>query len=333
LRNITYGEGMRAVMCREAGGPEVLEIRELPDPVAQPGEVVISVAASAVNRADLQQRRGFYPPPQGESEVLGLECAGTIESVGDGAGRWRVGDRVCALLVGGGYADKVAVPAGQVLPVPGNLDLVQAAALPEVVCTVWSNVFMVAALQPGEVLLVHGGGGGIGTMAIQLAHALGAVVATTVGSSDKAARCAALGADLTINYHEEDFAQEVRRHYTGGADVILDNMGAAYLQRNIDALAVEGRLVVIGLQGGASGEIDLRTLLGKRGAVIATGLRSRPVEGKAAIVASVEQNVWPLIRDGEVMPIVHNVVPLGDVRAAHEIVEASSHVGKVVLTT
>ncbi len=324
---------MRAVLCREAGGPEVLEIRELPDPMAQPGQVVISVVASAVNRADLQQRKGFYPPPPGESEVLGLECAGTVESIGDGVDRWQVGDRVCALLVGGGYADKVAVPAGQVLPVPGDLDLVQAAALPEVVCTVWSNVFMVAALQPDEVFLVHGGGGGIGTMAIQLASALGAVVVTTVGSSDKAARCAALGADLTINYREEDFTTKLRRRYPGGADVILDNMGAAYLQRNVDALAVEGRLVVIGLQGGATGEIDLRTLLAKRGAVIATGLRSRPAEGKAAIVASVEENVWPLLRAGQVKPIVHDVIPLDDVRAAHELVEASSHVGKVVLTT
>jgi putative PIG3 family NAD(P)H quinone oxidoreductase len=320
-------------MCRGAGGPEVLEVRELPDPVARPGQVVISVTASAVNRADIQQRKGFYPPPPGESEVLGLECSGTIEAIGDDVERWQVGDRVCALLVGGGYADKVAVPAGQVLPAPDNLDLVQAAALPEVVCTVWSNVFMVAALQPGEVVLVHGGGGGIGTMAIQLAHVLGARVATTVGSPAKAARCQQLGADLAIDYREQDFVEEVRRLDPGGADVILDNMGAAYLRRNVDALATEGRLVVIGLQGGATGELDLRTLLGKRGAVIATGLRSRPLADKAAIVAGVEEHVWPLIREGLVMPVIHETIPLDDIRAAHELVEAGSHVGKVVLTT
>lgn len=324
---------MRAVICREAGGPEVLEVRQLPDPVARAGQVVISVAASAVNRADLQQRKGVYPPPPGESEVLGLECAGTVESVGEGVERWQAGDRVCALLSGGGYADKVAVSAGQVLPVPGNLDLVQAAALPEVVCTVWSNVFMIAALQPHEVMLVHGGGGGIGTMAIQLAHVLGATVATTVGSPEKAARCRELGANLAINYREQDFVEEVRRAHPRGADVILDNMGAAYLARNVDVLATQGRLVVIGLQGGASGELDLRTLLAKRAAVIATGLRSRPAEEKAAIVASVEENVWPLIEDGQVKPIIHATMPLEEVRAAHQLVEASRHVGKVVLTT
>ncbi|MEJ7689656.1 MAG: NAD(P)H-quinone oxidoreductase [Nocardioidaceae bacterium] len=256
---------MRGVVCRESGGPEVLELREFPDPVAGPSTVVIKVAASGVNRADLQQRQGFYPPPPGESDILGLECSGTIEAVGDDVDRWQVGDRVCALLTGGGYADSVVVPAGQVLPVPGSVDLVEAAALPEVVCTVWSNVFMLAALQPGETFLVHGGGGGIGTMAIQLAHALGARVATTVGSEEKAARCRELGADLTINYREQDFVEEVLRLDTDGADVILDNMGASYLGRNVDALATEGRLVVIGLQGGAKGELDLRKLLGKRG--------------------------------------------------------------------
>ena len=324
---------MRGVMCREAGGPEVLELRELPDPVAGPGHVVIAVAASAVNRADLQQRQGFYPPPPGETDVLGLECSGTIESVGEGVQRWHVGDQVCALLVGGGYADRVALPAGQVLPVPHGVDLVSAAALPEVACTVWSNVFMIAALQPGEVFLVHGGGGGIGTMAIQLAHALGARVATTVGSPEKATRCRELGAGLAINYREQDFVDEVRRFDPAGADVILDNMGATYLGRNVDVLATEGRLVVIGLQGGTTGELDLRMLLGKRAAVIATGLRSRPPAGKAAIVASVEDNVWPLVADGAVRPIIHETVPLAEVRRAHELVESGSHVGKVLLTS
>ncbi len=324
---------MRAVLCRAPGGPEVLEVRELPDPTAGPGEVVIDVAASAVNRADLQQRIGVYPPPPGASDVLGMECSGTISQVGSGVERWREGDQVCALLAAGGYADKVAVPAGQVLPVPSGISLVDAAALPEVACTVWSNVFMVAALQPGETFLVHGGGGGIGTMAIQLAHALGATVATTVGSAEKAQRCLDLGADLAINYREQDFVAEVRRLDDSGADVILDHLGAKYLARNVELLATEGRLVVIGLMGGRTAELDLGALLVKRGAVIATALRSRPPEGKAAIVASVEANVWPLVADGTVRPIIHEKVPLDDVRRAHEIVEDSSHVGKVLLTT
>jgi putative PIG3 family NAD(P)H quinone oxidoreductase len=324
---------MRAVMCREPGGPDVLEVRDLPDPEPKPGEVVIDVVASAVNRADLMQREGNYPPPPGASDILGLECAGLVSAVGDDVQRWQVGDRVCALLVAGGYADKVAVPAGQVLPVPDDLDLVQAAALPEVITTVWSNVFMIAALQPDELLLVHGGGGGIGTMAIQLASALGARVATTVGSADKATACLSLGADLAINYKEQDFVDEVHRLDESGADVILDNMGASYLGRNLDALATEGRLVVIGLQGGAKGELDVGKLLRKRGAVIATSLRARPVDEKAAIVASVEANAWPLVADKTVKPIVHASLALDDVRQAHELVGASSHTGKVVLTT
>lgn len=320
-------------MCREAGGPDVLEIRDLPEPEPRPGEVVVDIVASAVNRADLMQRQGHYPPPPGASDILGLECSGTISAIGAGVERWRVDDRVCALLTAGGYADKVAVPAGQVLPVPDDLDLVEAAALPEVLTTVWSNVFMIASLQPDELFLVHGGGGGIGTMAIQLAHSLGARVATTVGTAEKADRCRSLGADLAINYKERDFVDEVRRLDASGADVILDNLGAAYLERNVDVLATEGRLVVIGLQGGAKAELDLGSLLRKRGAVIATSLRARPLEDKAAIVASVEANAWPLIVDKTVRPIVHSMVPLDDVRAAHELVEASGHIGKVVLTT
>jgi putative PIG3 family NAD(P)H quinone oxidoreductase len=320
-------------MCREPGGPEVLEVRDLPDPQPKAGEVVIDVVASAVNRADLMQREGNYPPPPGASDILGLECSGVVSAVGDDVQRWHVGDRVCALLVAGGYADKVAVPAGQVLPVPDDLDLVQAAALPEVITTVWSNVFMIAALQPDELLLVHGGGGGIGTMAIQLASALGARVATTVGSAEKAKTCLSLGADLAINYKEQDFVDEVHRLDESGADVILDNMGAAYLGRNLDALATEGRLVIIGLQGGAKGELDVGKLLRKRGAVIATSLRARPLDEKAAIVASVEANAWPLVVDKTVVPIVHASVALDDVRQAHELVGASSHTGKVVLTT
>ena len=323
---------MRAVLCRGVGGPDVLEVRDIPEPDPRPGEVLIDIVASAVNRADLMQRQGRYPPPAGASDVLGLECAGTISALGAGVERWQVGDRVCALLTAGGYADKVAVPAGQVLAVPADLDLVHAAALPEVISTVWSNVFMIAALQPAELFLVHGGGGGIGTMAIQLASALGARVATTVGSAAKADACRSLGADLAVNYKEQDFVEEVRRFDGSGADVILDNMGAAYLARNVDVLATEGRLVVIGLQGGATGELDLAKLLSKRGAVIATSLRARPTDEKAAIVASVEANAWPLVLDKTVKPVVHTTVALDDVRRAHELVEASGHIGKVVLT-
>jgi putative PIG3 family NAD(P)H quinone oxidoreductase len=324
---------MRAVLCREPGGPEVLEVRDVPDPTAGPGEVVVDVAATAINQADLQQRRGVYPPPPGASDVLGLECSGTISAVGDGVERWQVGDEVCALLVSGGYADKVGVPAGQLLPIPPGVSLVDAAALPEAACTVWSNVFMIAALRPGETFLVHGGGGGIGTMAIQLAHALGAKVATTVGSEEKAETCRRLGADLAVNYREQDFVEEVRRFDESGADVVLDHIGAKYLSRNVDVLATEGRLVMIGMMGGRKAELDLGALMGKRGALIATLLRPRPPEGKAAIVASVEENLWPLVADGTVRPIIHTTVPLSEVSRAHQIVEDSSHVGKVLITT
>jgi putative PIG3 family NAD(P)H quinone oxidoreductase len=323
---------MRAVVSREAGGPDVLEIRNLPDPTVAPNEVVIRVAATAVNRADLMQRQGRYPPPLGASEILGLECAGTVEAVGAEVSRWAPGDEVCALLTAGGYAELVAVPAGQVLPIPAGLALQDAAALPEVAATVWSNVFMIAGLQPDELLLVHGGAGGIGTFAIQLAKALGAQVACTVGSAAKAETCRELGADLAINYREQDFVAAVRRFNADGADVILDNMGAAYLARNVETLANEGRLVVIGLQGGATAELDLRTLLSKRGAVIATALRSRPDAEKASIVASVEENVWPLVADKTVRPVVYRTFPFDDVISAHELVEDSSHIGKVLLT-
>jgi len=324
---------MRAVVVTAPGGPDVLTIADLPDPQAAPGEVVLDVAASAVNRADLLQRQGSYPPPPGASDILGLECSGTVRAVGDGVDRWRAGDRVCALLAGGGYAERVAVPAGQLMPVPDGVDLVTAAALPEVACTVWSNLFMVANLRPGETLLVHGGGGGIGTFAIQLAHALGVRVATTAGSEAKLETCRALGADVTVNYREQDFVEAVRAATDGrGADVVLDNMGARYLARNVDVLATEGRLVVIGLQGGSKAELDLGMLLRKRGAVIATALRSRPAEAKAAICAAVAEHVWPLVASGEVRAIVHARYPLEDVSSAHAEVEQSSHTGKVVLT-
>jgi putative PIG3 family NAD(P)H quinone oxidoreductase len=324
---------MRAVVVTEPGGPEALTVSELPDPEPAAGEVVIDVAATAVNRADTLQRQGHYPPPAGASDVLGLECSGTVSAVGEGVDRWTVGDEVCALLAGGGYAEKVVVPAGQVMPVPTGLDLVTAGALPEVACTVWSNVFMIAGLQRGETFLVHGGAGGIGTFAIQLAHALGARVLTTAGSAEKLELCRSLGADVAIDYKEQDFVEEVDRATDGaGADVILDNMGAKYLPRNVQALATEGRLVVIGMQGGSKGELDLGQLLRKRAAVIATALRARPVEEKAAICASVVEHVWPLVADGSVRTLLHTTLPFDEAAEAHRIMEEGGHVGKIGLT-
>jgi len=323
---------MRAVTPSGAGGPDVLTVTDLPDPVPGPGEVAISVVATAVNRADLLQRQGFYPPPPGASEIIGLECSGTIAAVGRDVTDWRVGDEVCALLAGGGYATTVIVPSGQVMPVPVGIDLVTAAALPEVACTVWSNLFMVAALQPGENLLVHGGAGGIGTFAIQLAAANGSRVLTTGGTPEKLAACADLGADVTINYRDEDFVAVVEEKTDGhGADVILDNMGAKYLGRNVEALATEGRLVIIGMQGGSKGELDISRLLRKRGAVIATSRRGRPVADKSAICASVVEHVWPLVADGQVRPIVHGTMPLEEAGAAHALMESGGHSGKILL--
>lgn len=325
---------MRAVVASEPGGPEVLVVADLPDPTAGPGEVVVDVAATAINRADLLQRQGFYPPPPGASDILGLECSGTISALGPDVDGLEVGDEVCALLAGGGYAERVAVPAGQVMPLPPGVDLVTAAAVPEVACTVWSNVFMVAGLRQTETFLVHGGAGGIGTFAIQLAHALGSTVLTTAGSEAKLATCRELGADVAINYREQDFVEEARAATDGrGVDVILDNMGAKYLGRNVDALATEGRLVIIGMQGGSKGELDIGLLLRKRGAVIATALRARPTAEKAAICASVAEHVWPLFGEGLLRPIVHATFPLADAAEAHRVIEAGDNVGKVLLTT
>lgn len=321
---------MRAVIASEPGGPEVLEFAEVPDPVPGAGEVRVRVAATAVNRADLLQRKGFYPPPPGASEIIGLECSGTVEALGDGVGEWEVGDQVCALLAGGGYAELVAVPVGQLMPLPHGVALVEAAALPEVACTVWSNVFMLAGLRPGESLLVHGGAGGIGTFAIQLASALGARVFATAGSAEKLELCAELGAEVTINYREQDFVELVKGE--DGADVILDVMGAKYLDRNLDALAREGRLVIIGMQGGTRAELDIAKLMNKRCAVLGTTLRARPTEDKAAICASVVQNVWPLVAERAVRAVVHTKMPLAQAAEAHRLMEAGDHVGKIVLT-
>ncbi|HUQ58446.1 NAD(P)H-quinone oxidoreductase [Lentzea sp.] len=317
---------MRAITVRDPGGPEVLEWTEVPDPVPGPGEVLIDVAASAVNRADLLQRQGFYPPPKGASDIIGLECSGTIAAVGEGVTGWDVGDEVCALLAGGGYAEKVVVPAPQVLPLPQGVDVVTAAALPEVACTVWSNVVMDGRLKLGETFLVHGGAGGIGTHAIQVAKALGATVAATAGSDERLRKCAELGADITVNYKTQDFVAEVE-----SADVVLDNMGAAYLPRNIDVLAQDGRLMIIGMQGGVQGELPIGKLLAKRAMVMATGLRGRSVENKGAIVAQVREHLWPLVESGAVKPIVGEVVPMSDAAEAHRLLEASDVFGKVLL--
>jgi putative PIG3 family NAD(P)H quinone oxidoreductase len=331
---------MRAVVIEKPGGPEVLTVLEVPEPVAAPDEVLISIAAAGVNRADLMQRQGLYPPPAGAPPYPGLECAGQITAVGDRVTGWRPGDNVCALLAGGGYAEQVAVPAGQVLPWPANLaghetaKATQAAALPEVVCTVYANVFLQAGLKPGETLLVHGGASGIGTMAIQLAKAFGARVACTAGSQPKLARCRELGADLAISYRDEDFVTAVRDFTDGrGVDVILDIMGAAYLARNLSALAIGGRLTVIGLQGGAKGELDLGQMLRNRLSVHAASLRARPVAEKTALVAAVREHIWPLISAGLVKPVVDRVLPLGEAGQAHRVLEDGTHIGKIVLAT
>jgi putative PIG3 family NAD(P)H quinone oxidoreductase len=328
---------VRAVTVSEPGGPEVLGWGEVPDPVCGPGEVVLDVAATAVNRADLLQRQGFYPPPPGASEILGLECSGVVSEVGDGVAGWSVGDEVCALLSGGGYAERVAVPAGQLLPRPAGVELVTAAALPEVTCTVWSNVFLLAGLRRGESVLVHGGSSGIGTMAIQLAARAGARVFTTAGSDAKLDFCRELGAEVLINYREEDFAERVAEETDGaGVDVVLDIMGAKYLAPNVRSLATGGRLVSIGMQGGTKAELDLGLLMRKRAAVHATTLRSRPATGpggKAGIVAAVRHDVWPDVERGVIRPIVDRRLPMSRAADAHRVVEASEHIGKVLLVT
>jgi putative PIG3 family NAD(P)H quinone oxidoreductase len=325
---------MRAVVVTEPGQPEVMEVQEVPDPTPRQDEVVIDVAATAINRADLLQRQGNYPPPKGASPYLGMECSGTIAAVGETVAGWEVGDKVCALLAGGGYAEKVAVPVGQLMAVPDGIGLVDAAALPEVTCTVWSMVFGAEAgrLQPGERLLVHGGSSGIGTMAIQIAHGRGAIVMTTAGTERKIGFCRELGADIAINYREDDFADVVAAETDGaGVDVILDNMGASYLPRNVGALATGGRLIVLGMQGGVQGELNLGALLVKRAYVHAAGLRGRTAANKADIVAETQANVWPMIESGAVRPIIDRVLTLDDAPEAHRLVDSSEHIGKVVL--
>ena len=325
---------MQAVTITEPGGPEVLALSTVAAPQPREGEVLVEVVAAGVNRADVQQRKGLYPPPKGESELPGLEVSGRVSALGPGTegSGWALGDEVCALLSGGGYAESVAVPVGQLLPVPRGVRLADAAALPEVACTVWSNLVTEAGLREGETVLVHGGSSGIGTMAIQVASALGARVVVTAGSQDKLDACRALGADVVVNYREQDFVEEVRAATDGrGADVILDVVGAKYLARNVDALAPDGRLVVIGLLGGRKAELDLGTLLVKRARVSATSLRSRSVAAKAQIVADVREHVWPWVEQGRVRPVVQSRHPLARAAEAHREMEASGHVGKILL--
>jgi putative PIG3 family NAD(P)H quinone oxidoreductase len=323
---------MRAVVITEPGEPEVLQWQEVPDPVPGPGEVVVDVAAAGVNRADLMQRQGLYPPPPGTPPYPGLEISGRVRAVGESVTSWRPGDEVCALLSGGGYAEQVAVPAGQLLPVPATVDTPTAAAFPETACTVYANVFTVARLTAGETFLVHGGSSGIGTMAIQLAKAFGARVACTAGSAEKLDRCRALGADITVNYHDEDFVAAVRKATGGaGADVILDIMGASYLARNLAALATNGRLVVIGRQGGSRAELDLGVLQGKRASLYATTLRARPAREKAAVVAAVREHVWPLIDAGKIAAVIDRELPMSQAAQAHRVMASSEHIGKILL--
>jgi putative PIG3 family NAD(P)H quinone oxidoreductase len=323
---------MRAVVITHPGGPEVLRLAEVPDPVPAPGEVLVEVAAAGLNRADIMQRQGHYPPPPGAPPYPGMECSGRIIELGPEVTGWQVGDEVCALLAGGAYAEKVAVPQGQLLPVPEGMSLVDAAALPEATCTIQGTVYQMGRLAPGDTFLVHGGAGGIGTFAIQIAKAEGCTVACTSGSPEKLARCRELGADLAISYRDEDFTDSVL-DFTGGhgADVILDIMGASYLAPNLDTLATWGRLVVIATRGGNRGEVDLGLMMQKRASIVAATLRTRTAREKAEVVAATRAHIWPLIIAGKVVPVVHAVLPMAGAAEAHRLLDDGSHVGKILL--
>jgi putative PIG3 family NAD(P)H quinone oxidoreductase len=321
---------MRAVTVTEFGPPENLVITDIPRPAPSSGEVLVEVAAAGVNRADLLQRQGNYPPPPGASDIIGMEVSGTIVELGAEVTGWETGQQVCALIAGGGYAEYVTVAAEHLLPVPDSIELVAAAALPEVACTVLSNLKRTAHLQRGELLLLHGGASGIGTHGIQWAKALGATVAVTAGSAEKLDQCRELGADITINYHDEDFVEVLKGH--GGADVILDIIGAKYLSRNVSALAADGRLVVIGMQGGVKAELNLGALLAKRGTIHATALRGRDQSDKAAIVADTIATTWPMIADGRIKPVVGATFSLDQAGEAHALLESGRVTGKVLLT-
>ncbi len=305
--------------------------RAVPEPVVGAGEVIVDVIAAALNRADILQRQGLYPPPPGASSYPGLECAGVISATGSAVTGWHVGERVCALLAGGGYAQRVAVPVGQLLPVPLGLSVQEAAALPEAACTVWSTVADRARLRKSETLLVHGGGSGIGTFAIQLGKALGATVVVTARSS-KHTKLRELGADLAIDYSTDDFVELARQFTDGvGVDVVLDIVGAKYLTRNIEVLAPGGRLAVIGMQGGRHGDLDLGLLMAKRATISSSSLRARSTDDKAAIVAGVRRDVWPLVELGAIKPIIHTTFPLAEAAAAQRLQESSDHFGKILL--
>lgn len=322
---------MRAVTVPEPGGPEALTLARVPQPELSEGVVLIDVAAAGLNGADLAQRRGAYPPPPGAPDWPGLEVSGVVAAVGASTSPFAVGDRVCALIPGGGYAERVAVDARLVLPVPDGVDLVQAAGLPEVAATVWSNVFMLGRLRPGESLLVHGGSSGIGSMAIQLAVALGSPVFATAGTDEKVAFCESLGA-TGINYRTEDFVQRVTDATNGrGVDVILDMVAADYLDRDVASLAVGGRVMVIATQGGSRAGLDVRRLMGRRGSIHATTIRARPIEERAAIIAEVRAHVWPFIEQGRVRPVIDSVFPLEKAADAHRRMESSAHIGKILL--
>jgi putative PIG3 family NAD(P)H quinone oxidoreductase len=322
---------MTAVEIREPGGPEVLVPVSRPVPAPGPGEVLIKVAAAGVNRPDVLQRKGGYPPPPGASDIPGLELAGQVVALGADAGRWALGDRVTALVAGGGYAQYCTAPAVQCLPVPEGLDLAEAAALPETFFTVWSNVFDRGGLQAGESFLVHGGSSGIGTTAIQLARAFGARVFATAGSAEKCRACEDLGAERAINYREEDFVEVVKTATGGGVNVILDMVGGDYIQRDIKALAPDGRLVFIAFLGGSTAEVDFLPMMIKRLTISGSTLRIRPIEFKAAIARQLEAKVWPLIAQGQVRPVMHQRFPLAEAAQAHDLMESGAHIGKIVL--
>jgi putative PIG3 family NAD(P)H quinone oxidoreductase len=324
---------MLAIEISAPGGPEVLVPAERPMPSITAGEVLIKVAAAGVNRPDVAQRMGRYPPPPGASDIPGLEIAGTIQTVGSDVKNWRAGDHVCALVSGGGYAEYCAAPAPQCLPLPRGIDLVHAAAIPETTFTVWTNVFDRGRLKNGESILVHGGSSGIGTTAIQLAKARGARVFATAGTTEKCRACESIGADRAINYRDSDFVAAVRELTGGkGVDVILDMVGAEYLQRNLDALAMEGRLVHIGQLGGAKAQINLTPVLRNRLTITGSTLRARSVSEKGAIAAAVHEQVWPLFESGAVRVLVHRTFPLSNAAEAHRVMESSTHIGKLVLT-
>lgn len=323
---------MRAVAIERPGGPDVLQMVRLPVPEPGPGEVLVAVAAAGVNRPDLLQRQGHYPPPPGASPLPGLEVAGHVERVGPGVARWRPGDTVCALVAGGGYAERCVVPEPQCLPVPRGLSFVEAAALPEACFTVWTNVFERGGLRPGEWLLVHGGASGIGTTAIQMARALGAVVLATAGTDEKCAACERMGARVAINYRTTDFRARVGELTTGrGVDVILDMVGGDYTPRNLEALAVGGRLVQIAFLKGPRVELDWRIVMRKRLVLTGSTLRPRSPEEKGAIARALEARIWPLVEEGAIRPVVHAVFALEDAAEAHRLLETGAHVGKIVL--